>query len=56
MSTVLEEDAHVGRRFGFSFASVSPLFTRLPQFIYPIVMTAIYSPYSLNPMTGVLPS
>jgi purine-cytosine permease-like protein len=29
--------------FGFSLASVSPIFNRVPQFLYPILMTAIYS-------------
>jgi purine-cytosine permease-like protein len=29
--------------FGFSFASVAPIFNRVPQFLYPILITAIYS-------------
>jgi purine-cytosine permease-like protein len=29
--------------FGFSLASVSPIFNRVPQFVYPLLITAIYS-------------
>lgn len=29
--------------FGFSFASVAPIFNRIPQLLYPILITAIYS-------------
>jgi len=42
--------------FGFSLASVTPIFNRVPQFLFPLLITAIYIPLAIVGATSFVTS